>query len=99
VLSTALERFERWTRAEVPGDGVRRFRVAFAAIWLTYDVLDLCLRGTAMSRWMGGADLPVRGLVALQLGLVVAEAGLLVGRRARWFAFAAFALRACEAYL
>jgi hypothetical protein len=98
VTSTAPERFARWTRAEISAGGVRRFRVAFAAIWLSYDVLDLCLRGTAMSQWMGGAELPVVGLVLLQLGLIGTELGLLLGRRARLCAFAAFALRAAEAY-
>lgn len=95
---TAAERFARWTRAEIPGDGVRRFRIAFASIWLLYDVLDLCLKGTAINQWIGGARLPVAGLTALQLGLIAAEAGLLWGRRARPCAFAACVLRAAEAY-
>jgi hypothetical protein len=98
LASTVPERFARWTRAEIPGGGMRRFRVAFAAIWLGYDVLDLCLRGTAINQWIGGANLPVVGLVLLQMGLILAELGLLLGRRARLCAFAAFALRAAEAY-
>jgi hypothetical protein len=98
VITTVRERFARWTRAEIPGGGVRAFRVAFAAIWLTYDVLDLCLRGTAINQWIAGAALPVAGLVALQLGLVVSETGLLFGVRARRCALAAAVLRAAEAY-
>lgn len=95
---TAAERFARWTRAEIPGEGVRRFRIAFAAIWLVYDALDLCLKGTAINQWVGGASLPVVGLTALQLGLIAAEIGLLSGRRARSCALAACVLRAVEAY-
>jgi hypothetical protein len=95
---TALDSFARWTRAEIPGGGVRRFRVAFAAIWLTYDVLDLCLKGTGTSvaYWSGAPRL--LQLEAIQLALIAAEAGLLVGWRARRCAFAAFVLRAYEAY-
>jgi hypothetical protein len=94
--STAAERFSAWTRAEIPGEGVRRFRVAFASIWLAYDALDLALGGTASTYWIAGRSAP--GLAEVQLGLVASELGLLWGRGARAFALAAFALRALEAW-
>jgi len=100
VRSTVPERFRAWTAAEIPGGGVRAFRVAFAATWLVYDVLDLSLKGTAGSFSLGAVPPhPLWGLALLQCGLIAAELGLLIGRRARAFAFAAFVLRAAEACL
>jgi len=96
LASTVLDRFEHWTRAEIPADGVRRFRIAFASIWLTYDLLDLALHATAMTQWIGGR--PTGTLTALQFLIVGSEFGLLCGVQARFFAFLAFALRAVVAW-
>ena len=95
MASTVTERFERWTRAEMPAAAARRFRIAFASIWLAYDLLDLALHGTAMTQWIAGR--PTAELTALQVLLIVSEAGLLAGFQARIFAFCAFVLRAAVA--
>jgi hypothetical protein len=97
--STVRARIERWAAQTVPGGPVARFRVAFAGIWLLYDALDLAYGGTAVQQWIGLTPHPVPLLAAIQVGLIAAEAALLVGVRPRVSALAAFALRALEAYL
>lgn len=96
MISAVVERFERWTRAETPADPIRRFRIAFASIWLVYDVLDIAFHGTAVTQWIGGR--PTGLLTALQALLVVSELGLLLGLRPRACALAAFFLRAVVAW-
>src|SRR5438477_333126 len=82
-----------------PGRGaLSRFRAAFAAIWLAYDLLDLAFGGTARQLWPLEPR-PWSALALLQGGLVAAEAGLLAGWRARELAALCFALRAAEAGL
>ncbi|NNN06766.1 MAG: hypothetical protein HKL90_12775 [Elusimicrobia bacterium] len=98
MFSTAAERFRAWTSAEVDGGGVRRFRIAFASIWLSYDVCDFLFKGTASCLALGITTPHTLRLGALQLALIAVEAGLLYGRRARLCAFSAFVLRAAEAY-
>jgi hypothetical protein len=76
--SAALERFTAWVQREEPGDALARFRVAFAGIWLVYDVLDLSLGGTAHCLNWAASEAP-SGLVGLQVGLILFEASLLLG--------------------
>ena len=99
MRSSAVEKFRGWVERSAPTTGVVAFRIAFAAIWLTYDVADLALEATQRYRWTVGLIPAPRLLPALQLALIACELGLLLGRRARSFALAACGLRAVEASL
>ncbi len=96
--SPATERFVAWAHAEGDAAPLVRFRRAFAAIWLVYDLLDLTTCGTArIHDWLGTGS-PAR-LVALQAGLVACEMVMLVGRPANLvatFTIAAAVLRGLE---
>ncbi len=100
MASTARERFTAWIARDEPAACLSRFRCAFALIWLCYDLCDLLWSGTAFcADWLGtlqhGAP---HGLVALQLGLVACELGLLLGRAIVPCALGAVSLRAVEAF-
>lgn len=92
--------FATWVAAREPAAPLQAFRVAFAAIWLTYDLCDLLLAGTARCRNWGAFVLGVpHGLQALQLGLIACELLLLRNLRAREALVLACALRLAEAQL
>jgi hypothetical protein len=96
--SAVAERFRGWATAEAPVAALTRFRVAFAAIWLAYDLLDLFTEGTAHCNWWMYPEAPAR-LILIQLGLIVCEAVMLRGVPAaliRPAILLAFALRAYE---
>jgi hypothetical protein len=94
-VSRALSSFVRWTERETTPDRIVRFRIAFAVVWLAYDVLDLAFGGTLLGLLgtMAKEGLRPRGFVPLQIALIVSELGLLAGVRTRWFAAAACVLR------
>jgi hypothetical protein len=79
--STAAERFRSWVAAESSAAPLVRFRVAFGAIWLAYDLTDVLGSGTArIHNWLGTTA--PSGLVALQLGLIACEGAMVLGRPA-----------------
>ena len=94
----AADRFRRWVAAETSPLPLARFRIAFAAIWLAYDALDLATGATAHQ--LNPVD-PLAGvwaLRALQGLLVVGEIALLLGVRPRIAALGCAALRAVVAW-
>jgi hypothetical protein len=95
---SVLERFIGWVDAEDTLNGragVRAFRMAFASIWLVYDVLDIGLGATERALdWYPHARDP--GLVVVQLVLVASGAMLLWGRGVWAFGMTAAAARAVE---
>lgn len=99
-MSPALRNFSRWTERETSPDRIVRFRIAFALVWLAYDVADVALGGTALSLLgpMALEGTRPRGFVALQAGLILSELGLLSGVRSRAFAASACVLRSVFAW-
>lgn len=97
VPSAMGESFRRWASAEMDGRPVRLFTRFFTAVWLAYDILDVALGGTAATRWSFPDPGWSRGLLAIQLGLIVSESALLAGFPARGALLAAAILRASEA--
>jgi hypothetical protein len=98
LLSPAVERFVRWVDADDEGRGVGPFRVAFAAIWLAYDALDLALGTTERSLdWFPHPRDP--GLVVVQLVLIATGAMLIWGRGVWAFGMTAAAARAVEGFV
>jgi hypothetical protein len=95
--SIALERFVRWTEADDATGAVARFRRWFAAIWVTYDALDLAFGMTERSRiWFPHEREP--GLAAVQ-GVLLVSGLLLVRGRFVWPAgMVAAGARAFEAF-
>ena len=89
-MESALRAARAWFEDEVPSKHLDRFRIAFAAIWLAYDLSDLAYNGTwtcmRPDRLLSGDPNP---LVRIQLALVALEIGLLVGWFPFVFAFAA----------
>src|SRR4051794_25072089 len=97
--STVAERALRWLDHEVDDPGLLRFRSAFGAVWLAYDLCDLLCAGTAtVSWWPAGALGAPCSLIALQLGLVACEAMMVRGACAVAAPLAAAALRGLVAY-
>lgn len=90
-------RFQRWVEARTEAGPVARFRIAFAAVWLAYDGLDLAVKGTAAcSRWYEAPDHAPPQLVFLQVGLIACEVALLLGFRVGLAALVAVFLRFLE---
>jgi hypothetical protein len=97
--STVVERALRWIDREVDDPGPLRFRSAFGAIWLAYDLCDLACAGTAtVSWWPAGVIGAPYSLELLQIGLIACEAMMIRGSFALAAPLAAAALRAMEAY-
>ena len=70
-----------WARVQAADAGVLRFRRAFALVWLTYDLCDLAMGGTASYfGWLGGGG-PML-LTVVQVSLIMAQAGMALGRPA-----------------
>lgn len=80
----------KWFDDEVPAKSLDRFRMAFALVWLAYDVSDVAFNGTwscmQPDQILSGAPSSIQ---KIQFALIALEVGLLVG----WFPFA-FALAA-----
>jgi hypothetical protein len=94
---TLASRFRRWVDAKTDAGPVARFRIAFAAVWLAYDALDLVARGTAAcSRWYEAPDHAPPQIVFLQIGLIACEVSLLLGFRVGLSALVAAFLRYLE---
>jgi hypothetical protein len=95
---SAVERFTRWVDAEDTGRRVDAFRVAFAAIWLVYDSLDLVLGTTERSLdWFPHPRDP--GLVVVQVVLIATGVMLIWGRGVWAFGMTAAAARAVEGHV
>lgn len=96
IAALALDPFRRWVDARNAGAPVVAFRRVFAAIWLSYDLIDVVWGMTERSRmWFPHAR--ESGLVVLQLILVGCGAMLALGRGVWTFGMAAAAARAIEA--
>jgi hypothetical protein len=94
---TLADRFRRWALAKTDAGPIARFRIAFAAVWLAYDALDLVTRGTAAcSRWYEAPDHAPRQIVLVQVGLIACEIALLLGFRVGLAAMVAVFLRYLE---
>jgi len=99
VKSPARDRYLAWIEARVDAAPLRRFRVGFALVWLTYDALDLALGGTVRSGHLfAPATAPVPALASLQAALITTELLLLRGSFARPLLLLAAVLRVAEAY-
>ena len=75
------------------------FRIAFASIWLTYDVLDLWLHGTEgyfLKNWTPALHFELLGV---QLVLILFEIVFLSGYRPQLMALVLFLARGFEAWL
>ncbi len=98
MASAAADRFRTWVERDGPARPVAWFRMAFALVWLAYDVLDLWLSGTAhIHNWLR-VEAPT-GLVGLQVGLIVCELSMVLGEPVGYGAAApllAAGLRAAE---
>lgn len=93
MLSNAAERFRAWCIQSETGGALWRFRFAFTALWLTYDLADLIFHGTASILF--GSD--AHGLFTLQLLLIGAQFLVLANMGARLACFLCFTLRLAEA--
>jgi Vitamin K-dependent gamma-carboxylase len=71
----AAERLRACVARETAGWSTRAFRIAFAAIWLLYDTLDLAGSATARLADWTAIRAPV-GLASTQAGLIVCEMAL-----------------------
>ena len=93
---TLVERTRGWMSAPAPDDSVARARRAFGMIWLLYDALDMALRGTLIQVDWLFVGRPL-SLNLLQLGLVLSELGMVLGRAtAPLFTVMAVVLRVVE---
>jgi len=92
-------RFKSWLQVTTPSLGMMRFRFAFAAIWLTYDLVDLIWGGTQAPFWLYSDRTAPHQIAALQIGLVLCELSVLLGFHPQKSLLLAFFLRAFEAWI
>jgi hypothetical protein len=92
---TLRRAFLRWVEAEMPRRTLVRFRIAFALVWLGYDVVDLLVGGTA-SAWRFQPVGAPPALAATQTVLVGLELLILVGWRVEITALFAAGMRILE---
>jgi len=98
MRSTVAERFSRWVAAETSPRAIARFRIAFAAIWLVYDAIDLFTGATAHQLDPVDPFPAAWALRGLQLVLVFGECALLLGVRPRTAALVCAGARAVVAW-
>jgi len=88
-----------WFEDEVPAKALNRFRIAFAIVWLAYDIFDVAFNGTwscmRPDQFLSGV--PSR-VLNIQIALIALEVGLLVGWFPFAFAFAAAYVRGVLAF-
>jgi hypothetical protein len=92
-------KWNRWLSATCPREGFIYFRVAFATIWLIYDLLDVSVGGARGFFWSVLDPGVFDRLLACQVFLIICEVGLITGRKTREFAFAAFLARSYQSYM
>jgi hypothetical protein len=73
-----------------------RFRIAFALIWLSYDILDLFFGGTRGFFWAARGSTISNDLAVIQVILIFCQLGMIFGPNVRAFTLAAFAARGFE---
>ncbi|MEO5969885.1 MAG: hypothetical protein ABIQ95_08155 [Bdellovibrionia bacterium] len=93
------ESFKNWLQDTDSSYAVTRFRKVFAAIWLTYDLIDLTLGGSQAPFWFYADRTVTHQIVACQVGLILCELSLLFDFKPRRALVLAFLLRGFEAYL
>jgi hypothetical protein len=98
MRSIVPEFVSTWLAREIDAAPLDAFRRAFALVWIAYDSFDLWLSGTAVCAWWAtttvqGAPL---GLQLLQVGLIVCQCVLWMGRYTAVMAAAACCLRVTE---
>jgi hypothetical protein len=101
MRSIVPEVVSAWLAREVDARPLDAFRRAFVAVWIAYDSFDLLLSGTALCAWWGtttvqGAPL---GLQLLQVGLIVCQCVLWMGRYPTVMAVAACCFRLTEQFV
>ena len=91
-----VDRALAWTEAEAPPDRLARFRRVFALVWLSYDLGDLILGGTASTLNLPlGYRAPL--LTLCQVGLIGVQIGMALNRpTAPLFSLLAALLRCFE---
>ncbi len=92
------KRLAAWSEATCPRRSLTYFRRAFAAVWLTYDIIDICFHRTEIYLWSIGAPSFHDSLTICQGILIVSGIALLIGWQSRWFFLFAFAARLIEAW-
>ena len=86
-----------WSKREDKNSALPLVRFWFAALWITYDLIDLFSHGTADILWTTDAsDGPLR---ALQAALIVGQLCILLGISSSLACVACFLLRLAEARL
>lgn len=94
--SLVAKQFESWVDSRCVRRPLAYFRIAFAAIWLFYDLMDMYGHRTATYLWSIGMLYHPDRLLSAQIVLAIAEALLLVGFRPRLFFFVACLARGYE---
>ncbi len=80
----------------MPVQSVDRFRKAFFATWLVYDLFDLWTASTATFNWGYLDDAALSRLSWIQFGLILSQGLILFGRFPRLLTWIAIGLRAWE---
>jgi len=94
-MNSIASKFSAWIMESTESRSLKKFRIIFAMIWLCYDVLSLAFG--EMDHFVWSLQNPAHGELAVCQGLlIITEIGLLLGWRARTFAFLCFGLRYWE---
>ncbi|HRI63700.1 MAG TPA: HTTM domain-containing protein [Polyangium sp.] len=98
VSDHVSEWWRAWHEADVPAKRLNTFRVVFALVWLTYDVLDIVYEGTTICKdvvyRLEGGSSPSHLLQGIVVGC---EVGMVSGRFPALFCLGAAILRFYQA--
>jgi hypothetical protein len=86
--------FASWVTKTTSNKSLIYFRMAFAGIWLIYDLIDIWTSATLKIIWFYHLPVPANLVFGLQILLITFEIGLLLGWYPRTLAFGAFLARA-----
>jgi len=93
-VTSSLE-FRKWTEKTTSNKFLIYFRIAFASIWLVYDLIDASTSETLKFIWFYRLPGTSNIILGLQILLIIFEFALLLGWRPRAAAFGAFLARSC----
>jgi hypothetical protein len=98
-MNSIAQKFNSWTQRTCDRNTLKHFQIAFASVWLLYDILDLLLGGTESVLWLMPENSLRQVLKTLQCVLIISQINIVFGIQTKVFTLALFLARACEGFL
>lgn len=98
-MNSIAQKFKVWTQSTCSRKCLRHFQIAFASVWLTYDLFDLFLGGTESVLWLAPTPELRQTLKLLQCILIVSQLNIIFGIQTKIFTIALFLARGFQGFL